>query len=123
MNVKQKIYLLRLIGHYSLNLGWLLVPYFIFKITGSVSTAAIAIAIESIPQFFFYLFGGAVVSHFGQRFSHIGLEAIKLFSIGLLFIYQLLKGNIPSIALVIMFITMASGLTWLLKKPALPALN
>ncbi len=79
-NIKAQNFLskIRFLGYAGVQFNALLVPLLVFKITGSLSMAGLALFIEWIPKLGFYVGSGAFIQKFGAPLVHVSLDAARL---------------------------------------------
>lgn len=67
----------RFIAYCGVSITAVIVPLLIFKVTGSLALAGIALVVEWTPKFGFYLFGGQLVERFGAHRAIVAADAFR----------------------------------------------
>ena len=76
--IQNLVIYLRLLAYIGVNFNAIIVPILIFKFTGSVAIAGMALFFEWCPKLLFYLFGGSFISYFTAKKTHITIEIIRI---------------------------------------------
>lgn len=98
-SIQQLLGYLRMGGYASVQFNALLVPLLVFQLTGSAAFAGLAMAVEGVPKLLMYLMGGSFIRRLSPTNAHIGLEVIRLLSLGVLLLAALGFGNMASVGL------------------------
>lgn len=84
----------RFTGYIGVAISALVIPVLVYRISGSVFTAGLAMMAEWVPKLATYVFGGGLVQQASPRRAYVTIEALRVLSMALLMLAALRSDSV-----------------------------